>query len=108
MSWVVIGQRTPLSASLPAKTWTLALLHATSAVGLAAIAAAPLSGGAPTRLYAACGVLLVLAITAGLLMSGLASAIAGCSRSPPYVSSWLPSRCRSPAAAAPLSSQAPA
>ena len=64
MNWAEIGRRSQLSRSLPAKTWTLALLHATSAVGLAAIAAAPLSGGAPTRLYAACGVVLVLVATA--------------------------------------------
>ncbi|HWE58174.1 MAG TPA: GGDEF domain-containing protein [Solirubrobacteraceae bacterium] len=45
----------------------MALLHGTSAVGLAAIAAAPLSGSAPTSLYAACGCL--LAVIAGGLVS---------------------------------------
>ena len=38
-------------------------------MGLAAFAAAPLSGSAPAPLYAACALLLV-AITAGLLLSG--------------------------------------
>jgi diguanylate cyclase (GGDEF)-like protein len=58
-----------LCRSSPAKTWTLALLHGTSAVSLAAVAAAPLSGGAPTRVYAACGVVLVL-VAAALLTCG--------------------------------------
>lgn len=69
MSWVVIGQRTPLSASLPGRTSMLALLQGTSGVGLAAFAAAPLSGSAPPQLYAACALLLV-SITAGLLLFG--------------------------------------
>jgi diguanylate cyclase (GGDEF)-like protein len=47
----------------------LALLHGTSAVGLAALAAAPLSGGAPTKVYAASGVVLVL-VAATLLTCG--------------------------------------
>lgn len=68
MNWAEIGRRAQLSGPLPAKTWTLALLHGTSAVGLAAIAAAPLSG-APTRVEAACGVVLVLA-AAALLTCG--------------------------------------
>jgi diguanylate cyclase (GGDEF)-like protein len=59
-------RRTQLPASLPARTWILALAHGTSAVGLAALAAAPLSASAPTNEYAACGCL--LAIVAGVLL----------------------------------------
>ncbi|MGH2862576.1 MAG: GGDEF domain-containing protein [Solirubrobacteraceae bacterium] len=59
----------PLGVSLPARTWILALLHGTSAVGLAAIAAAPLSGSAPTSLYAACGCVLAV-VAAALLIFG--------------------------------------
>ena len=59
-------RRTQLPASLPARTWILALAHGTSAVGLAALAAAPLSASAPTNQYAACGCL--LAVVAGVLL----------------------------------------
>ncbi len=57
-----ITRRTASRASLPARVWTLALLGATSAVGLAGMAAAPLGAGAPVRLEAVCaGVLAVIA-----------------------------------------------
>ena len=69
MNWAEISRRARMTESLPAKTWTLALLHGTSAVGLAAIAAAPLGGAAPTKLYAVCGVVLIL-IAAGLVAFG--------------------------------------
>jgi len=69
MNWAEIGRRAHMTESLPAKTWTLALLQGTSAVGLAAIAAAPLGGHAPTKVYAVCGVVLIL-IAAGLMAFG--------------------------------------
>jgi diguanylate cyclase (GGDEF)-like protein len=69
MNWDEISRRAHITESLPAKTWTLALLQATSAVGLAAIAAAPLGGHAPTKVYAVCGVVLIL-IAAGLMAYG--------------------------------------
>jgi diguanylate cyclase (GGDEF)-like protein len=69
MSWVVTRRRAPSHAPLAARTWMLALLDGTSAVGLAAVAAAPLSVAAPTGLYLACaGVLAVIAV--GLLTFG--------------------------------------
>jgi diguanylate cyclase (GGDEF)-like protein len=66
MALAVMGRRTQLPASLPARTWILALAYGTSAVGLAALAAAPLSASAPTNEYAACGCL--LAVIAGVLL----------------------------------------
>ncbi len=69
MALVANSRRAPLSVSLPARTWILALLHATSAVGLVALAAAPLSSSAPTGLYAVCACLLA-AIAAALLTVG--------------------------------------
>jgi diguanylate cyclase (GGDEF)-like protein len=62
-----IGRRTASRATLPARTWTLALLHATSAVGLAGMAAAPLGTGAPVHLDAVCAG--VLAVIAGALLA---------------------------------------
>lgn len=61
MALATYSRRTPLRASLPAKTWILALLDGTSAVGLAAMAAAPLGGSVPSTLYAACACALALA-----------------------------------------------
>jgi diguanylate cyclase (GGDEF)-like protein len=66
MALVEMGRRTQLPASLSARTWILALAHGTSALGLAALAAAPLSASAPTSLYAGCGCL--LAAIAGVLL----------------------------------------
>jgi diguanylate cyclase (GGDEF)-like protein len=66
MALATYGRRAPLRASLPARTWILALLDGTSAVGLAAMAAAPLGPSAPTDLYAACAC--VLALVAATLM----------------------------------------
>jgi diguanylate cyclase (GGDEF)-like protein len=66
MALAVMGRRTQLPASLSARTWILALADGTSAVGLAALAAAPLSASAPTNEYAACGCL--LAVIAGVLL----------------------------------------
>jgi diguanylate cyclase (GGDEF)-like protein len=69
MALVQTSRRTQLPASLPAKTWILALGDGASAVGLAAMAAAPLSASAPTSQYAACGCLLAV-IAAALMMFG--------------------------------------
>lgn len=69
MNLAEIVRRTHITESLPAKVWTLALLQGTSALGLAAIAAVPLSAHSPTRVYAVCGVVLIL-ITAGLMAFG--------------------------------------
>jgi diguanylate cyclase (GGDEF)-like protein len=66
MALAEMGRRTQLPASLPARTWILALAHGTSALGLAAMAAAPLSASAPTSQYAGCGCL--LAAIAGVLL----------------------------------------
>jgi diguanylate cyclase (GGDEF)-like protein len=66
MALAQISRRTQLPASLSAKTWILALGDGASAVGLAAMAAAPLSTTAPTSEYAACGCL--LAVVAAVLM----------------------------------------
>jgi len=66
MALATYGRRAPLRASLPARTWILALLDGTSALGLAAMAAAPLGGSAPTSLYAGCAC--VLALVAGALL----------------------------------------
>lgn len=60
MDWALNSRTARYRASLPARTWTLALLQGTSAVGLSAMAAAPLGGAAPTDLYAACGCALAL------------------------------------------------
>lgn len=54
----------------PARVWTLALLDATSAVGLAGMAAAPLGSRAPTALYAGCAGVLVLAALVLLASAG--------------------------------------
>ena len=67
MDWAAFSRRAHLPAYLPARTWTLALLQGTSALGLAAMTAAPLSGAASTRLYAACGI--GLALTAAVLLA---------------------------------------
>ena len=69
MRWVASGHRAPLGGPLPARTWMLALLEGTSAVGLAAIAVAPLSSSAPTTLYAVCSCVLAMSAV-GLLLSG--------------------------------------
>jgi diguanylate cyclase (GGDEF)-like protein len=69
MDWAAISRRTHLPAYLAARTWTLALLQGTSALGLVAMAAAPLGGAAPTALYAACGIALALSAV-GLLAFG--------------------------------------
>jgi diguanylate cyclase (GGDEF)-like protein len=69
MNWAEISRGTHMTESLPAKAWTLALLQGTSALGLAAIAAFPLGGAAPTKVYAVCGVVLIL-IAAGLMAFG--------------------------------------
>jgi diguanylate cyclase (GGDEF)-like protein len=64
-----IGRRTRFPNLPPVRTWTLALLDATSALGLAGMAAAPLTSTAPVHLEAACaGVLAVIAC--GLLVVG--------------------------------------
>ena len=56
-------------ARLPARTWTLALLDATSAIGLVGMAAAPLSAAPSVRLDFVCaGILSVIAVA--LLVSG--------------------------------------
>lgn len=69
MSWGLAGSRVRRRAPLPARTWMLALLDGCSAVGLAAVSAAPLAGSAPTIVYlACCGVLTLIAI--GLLAFG--------------------------------------
>ena len=69
MALVEIGRTAPPRVWLPARTWLLALLDGTSALGLAVMAAAPLSGSAPTELYAACACVLAL-ITCVLLLFG--------------------------------------
>ena len=69
MALVEFDRSAPIRASVPARAWILALLDGTSAVGLAVMAAAPLSGSAPTALYAGCGCLLAL-IAAALMLFG--------------------------------------
>lgn len=69
MKWAEISRRNPLTGPLPAKTWTLALIHGTSALGLAVMSIAPIGGSAPTTVYAACAVVLIL-LAAGLLAFG--------------------------------------
>ncbi|HEX3801414.1 MAG TPA: GGDEF domain-containing protein [Solirubrobacteraceae bacterium] len=64
-----ISRRMQFRASVPARVWTLALLDATSAVGLAGLAAAPLGTGAPVHLDAVCAGVLA-AVAAVLLVSG--------------------------------------
>ncbi len=68
MEWAAVSRRTHLPASLPARNWTLALLQVTSAVGLVAMASAPLGGVAPTRLYGACAAVLVASAVALAVM----------------------------------------
>lgn len=67
MALAAYSRRAPLRASVPAKTWILALIDGTSAVGLAATAAAPLGGKPPAVLYAASAS--ALALIACLLMT---------------------------------------
>ena len=67
MALATYSRHAPVRASLPAKTWMLALLNGTSAVGLGAMAAAPLGGNAPSTLYAACAC--ALALVAAVLMT---------------------------------------
>lgn len=69
MNWVGVGRGNLSDGSLPAKTWTLALVHGTSAVGLAVMAAAPIGGAAPTGVYGACAAVLI-ALAAGLIVAG--------------------------------------
>jgi diguanylate cyclase (GGDEF)-like protein len=69
MALAEISRRTQLPVSLSARTWILALGDGTSALGLAAMAAAPLSSSAPTSQYAACGCLLAV-IAAALMIFG--------------------------------------
>ena len=67
MALATYSRRAPVRASLPAKTWILALLDGTSAVGLAAMAAAPLGGNPPSMIYAASAS--ALALVAALLLT---------------------------------------
>lgn len=69
MKWVGISRRNPFGGPLPAKTWTLALVHGTSALGLAVMSVVPIGGAAPRGVYAACAVVLI-ALAAGLLGFG--------------------------------------
>jgi diguanylate cyclase (GGDEF)-like protein len=64
-----IGRKTSVRTGLPPRAWTLALLAATSAIGLGGMAAAPLATTAPVHLDAACGLVLG-AIAIALLVSG--------------------------------------
>ena len=66
MALAANSRRVPLRFALPARIWILALLHGTSAMGLAAIVAAPLGASTPIRLYAGCAC--ALAVAAAMLV----------------------------------------
>lgn len=69
MGLAVTNRRTDWLSFLPTEVWTLALLQIASAIGLAAMAAAPLDGAAPVGVYTVCSCALA-ACAAGLVVCG--------------------------------------